>query len=175
VAKPTAEVSSSSRTFVLFGADEHCNPRAARFSGTDPGLMATAAENMKLCLFEVKDPDLAAIAKKLPVGRLEADGCGLVPFVKPDIYEDLLSETVGNEGPTYGTDSASQPAHSWDDIAPGDVVIANETLRNGWWEAIVIGRDGDLLTMRFRDYPKYGKFVRHRSAVALIQSGSQTA
>ena len=33
-----------------------------------------------------------------------------------------------------------------------------------------IARDGEQLTMRFRDYPKYGKFIRHRSAVALIQS-----
>ena len=132
--------------------------------------MATAAETMSLCLVEVKTADLAAIAKKLPVGRLEADGRGLVPFVKPDVYQDFVLEMVGNEGPTYGRDSASRPARTWDDIAPGDLVLAHETLEVGWWEAIVIARDGEQLTMRFRDYPKYGKFVRHRSAVALIQS-----
>jgi hypothetical protein len=72
VSKPTLDDSSSSRTFVLFGADEHCTPRAARFSATDPGLLATAAETMSLCLVEVKTPDLATIAKKLPIGQLEA-------------------------------------------------------------------------------------------------------
>ena len=168
--KAIAERGATHRTFVLFGADEHCTPRAARFSDADRGLIATAAETMSLCPVEVKTPDLAAIAKKLPVGRLEADGRGLVPFVNPDVYQDLVLEVIGNEGPTYGRDSASRPARTWDDIAPGDLVLAHETLEVGWWEAIVIARDGEQLTMRFRDYPKYGKFIRHRSAVALIQS-----
>lgn len=175
VAKPTAENPPSSRTFVLFGADEYCKPRAARFAGADPGLLAKAAETMSLCLFEVTAPDLAAIAKKLPVGQLHADGRGLVPFVKPDVYQDLVFETVGSEGATYEKNSASRLPRIWDEVAPGDLVLAHETLEVGWWEAIVLARDGDLLTLRFRDYPKYAKFVRHRSAVALIQSGAQSA
>jgi hypothetical protein len=40
----------------------------------------------------------------------------------------------------------------------------------GWWEAIVLDRNGDMLTLRFRDYPKLPKFVRHRAAVALIST-----
>ena len=173
--KVADEGGAGHRTFILFGADEHCNPRAARFSAADPGLLATAAETMSPCLVRGEDPDLAAIAKRLPVGQLHADGRGLVPFVEPDVYEDLVFETIGSKGPTYGKDSASRPARTWDDIAPGDMILAHETLEVGWWEAVVIGRDGDLLTMRFRDYPKYGKFVRHRNAVALIQSGAQSA
>ena len=175
VAKPTPEDSSSSRTFVLFGADEYCKPRAARFTGADPALLAKAAETMSLCLFEVNTPDLAAIAKKLPLGQLHADGRGLVPFVKTDVYQDLVFETVGSEGPTYVKQTSAELPRTWDDIAPGDLVLAHETLEVGWWEAIVIARDGEQLTMRFRDYPKYGKFVRHRSAVALIQSGARSA
>jgi hypothetical protein len=130
---------------------------------------------MSLCLFEVNDPDLADIAKKLPLGKLQADGQALVPSVDPEVYEDLLTETVGSQGPTYSKESPTGLPRAWDDIAPGNLVIAHETFRNGWWEAIVIARNGDLLTMRFRDYPRYGKFVRHRSAVALIQSGAQSA
>ena len=38
----TAEGAAAHRTLILFGADEHCTPRAARFSATDPGLLATA-------------------------------------------------------------------------------------------------------------------------------------
>jgi hypothetical protein len=170
-----ADGPSGNRTFILFGADEYCNPRAARFSGTDPGLMATAAETMSLCLVEVKDPDLAAIAKKLPVGRLEANGRGVVPSVDPDVYEDLVFEAIGSHGPTYSKETPTGLPHAWDETAPGDLVIAHETREIGWWEAVVIARDGDLLTLRYRDYPKYGKFVRHRSAVALIQSGAQSA
>jgi hypothetical protein len=47
-------------------------------------------------------------------------------------------------------------------------VIAQETLDLGWWEAIVINRKDDMFTLRFRDYPKIPKFVRHRSAIALM-------
>jgi hypothetical protein len=57
---------------------------------------------------------------------------------------------------------------SWDEITPGHLVIAQETLEYGWWEAIVIERNGDMLTLRFRDFPKLPKFSRHRAAVALI-------
>jgi hypothetical protein len=34
----------------------------------------------------------------------------------------------------------------------------------------IIARNGDMLTLRFRDYPKLSKFARHKSAVALISA-----
>ncbi len=55
-------------------------------------------------------------------------------------------------------------------IGPGHLVIAQESHENGWWEAICIKRDGDMLTLRFRDYPKLPRFSRHRAAVALIST-----
>jgi hypothetical protein len=167
-----AEAPATIQTFILFGADEFCKPRAARFTGADPALLAKAAEAMSLCLFEVETRDLAAIAKRLPVGQLHADGRGLVPFVKPDVYQDLVLETVANDGPSYAKHDASRLPRTWDEVATGDLVLAHETMEIGWWEAVVLARDGDLLTLQFRDYPKYAKFVRHRSEIALIQSAA---
>jgi hypothetical protein len=46
-------------------------------------------------------------------------------------------------------------------------VIASGGAAEDWWEAIVIGLEGGMLTMRWRDYP--GKLVQHRSAVALLK------
>jgi hypothetical protein len=60
---------------------------------------------------------------------------------------------------------------NWDEIAPGHLVIAQESLANGWWEAIVLDRKDDMLTLRFRDYPRLPKFFRHRTAVALVSPG----
>lgn len=60
---------------------------------------------------------------------------------------------------------------NWQEIAPGHLVIAHESLEDGWWEAIVIERDGDMLTLRWRDNPKQAKCIRHRTAVALISTG----
>jgi hypothetical protein len=57
---------------------------------------------------------------------------------------------------------------NWEEIAPGHLVIAQESLDYGWWEAIVIDRKDDMFTLRFRDYPKLPKFFRHRSAIALM-------
>ena len=37
------------------------------------------------------------------------------------------------------------------------------------WEAIVIATDNDMLTLRWRDYPKQENVVRHASAVALLK------
>jgi len=42
---------------------------------------------------------------------------------------------------------------SWNEIASGHLVIAQESAKDGWWEAIVIDRKADSLTLQFRDYP----------------------
>ena len=57
---------------------------------------------------------------------------------------------------------------SWDEIAAGHLVVAQESLEYGWWEAIVLERKGDSFTLQYRDYPHLPKFVRHRSAIALM-------
>jgi hypothetical protein len=159
------------KTFIVYGADEYAKPRAARFSGDDPNLLAKAVETMQLRMVEVTGDELADIAAKLPAGRLHANGRGLVPYVRGDLYLDLIAETLGDEEPPAHPDLTVQDLpRSWDDIAPGHVVIAKETLECGWWEAIVVERNGDLVTLRYRDYPQYLTMVRHRSAVALINA-----
>jgi hypothetical protein len=64
---------------------------------------------------------------------------------------------------------------TWDEIAPGHLVIAQESLENGWWEAIILDRKDDVFTLRFRDYPQLPKFFRHRSAIALMNPASEGA
>jgi hypothetical protein len=58
---------------------------------------------------------------------------------------------------------------TWDDIDVGHLVIARDELAEGWWEAVVIARDGDMLTLRFRDYPKQAPVVLHRATLALLK------
>jgi hypothetical protein len=58
---------------------------------------------------------------------------------------------------------------TWDEIAPGHLVIASEGPGNGWWDAIVAEVNGDMLTLHWRDYPWQPNVVQHRSAVALIK------
>ena len=117
--------------------------------------------------------DLAALAKKLPEGRLYGNGRGFVPNIRQSLYSQIIVTLAVEPQAAIGKDQDELPVATglpwtWDEIAPGHLVIAQEGLDYGWWEAIVIGRTGDMFTLRFRDYPKLPKFVRHRSAVALM-------
>ncbi len=173
-AKKSKPAKAPGKVYVLLGADEYAKPRAARFSAEDPELLAKAAASMYLRLVEVTDPDVAEIAALLPAGRLHANGKGLVPYIKGDLYNDLLVSTLANQSPQPNPDPAPQDLpRTWDEIAPGHLVIAREALEIGWWEAVVVERNGDLVTVRYRDYPQYPPMVRHRSAIALISPGVQ--
>jgi hypothetical protein len=159
------------KTFIVYGADEYAKPRAARFSADDPELLAKAVETMHLRMAEVTTDDLAEIATKLPAGRLHGNGRGLVPYIRGDLYLELVLETAGDEEtPTSPDPTAQDLPGTWDNIAPGHVVLARESLECGWWEAVVVERNGDLVTVRYRDYPQYPPMVRHRSAIALISA-----
>ena len=123
---------------------------------------------MDLKVYEAATEDLAALAKKLPVGRLYSNGRGFVPNVRQSLYSEIIVTLAVEPQAAVGKDQDELPVatglpRTWDEIAPGHLVIAQEALEYGWWEAIVIARNGDMLTLRFRDYPKLPKFVRHRN------------
>jgi len=170
-AKKTKHPTPPGKVYVLFGADEYAKPRAARFSAEDPDLLAKAVEAMHLRLVEVADEDLAEIATRLPAGRLHANGRSLVPYVKGDLYTELVGAIMDDQGPQANPNPTAQDLPgTWDEIVPGHLVIARETLEIGWWEAVVTERNGDLVTVRYRDFPQLRTMVRHRSAIALISA-----
>jgi hypothetical protein len=199
--KATDPKPSEAPNVVLFGLDESRKPRAARFGSSHADLAAKAAELMSLTACRVSSPGLAEIAEKLPTGRMYANGRAFVPNVRRDLYAKLIAAAATNNGnngdgqtgePTEkpaeaaaaGNEtapSAAEPAQpavahgyprDWNDISVGHLVIASGGPTDGWWEAIVIGLEGDMLTLRWRDYPRYPKFVQHRSAVALLKPGA---
>ena len=88
------------------------------------------------------------------------------------------------ERPTKEGKAAAEPAavrcrspitsglpRTWDEIAVGHLVLAQETLDEGFWECICQKREGDLVTLRYRDAPQYSQFVRHVTALGLINPG----
>ena len=172
-AKAAAKQSAPSAPLIVLGYDEHYKPRAARFPATDAELVAKAAELMDLKVYEAATEDLAALAKKLPEGRLYGNGRGFVPNIRQSLYSEIIVTLAVEPQAAVGKDQDELPVatglpRTWDEIAPGHLVIAREALEYGWWEAVVIGRNGDMFTLRFRDYPKLPKFARHRTAVALM-------
>jgi hypothetical protein len=91
------------------------------------------------------------------------------------------SSAAGQSGTAVGTGkapaSASGPETSptlpktWNEIAIGSLVIGHESHADGWWEAIVTEVRGDVLTLRWRDYPRQAAVTRNRKDVALLFAG----
>jgi hypothetical protein len=172
----SAEKSGHTRPLMVLGYDDQQKPRGARFQGFDAKLVTEAAKAMGLNVYEATTDELTALAKKLPVGRLYSTGKGFVPNIRQNLYSQVISALALEPKAAVGKDEstpivASGLPKSWDDIAPGHLVIVEETAEYGWWPAVVIERNGDMLTMHFRDFPKLPKFARHRAAVALISTG----
>ena len=167
-AKADTKQSTPAAPLIVLGYDENHKPRAARFPATDAKLVTKAAQLMDLKVYEAASEDLAALAKKLPEGRLYVP---FVPNIRQSLYSQIIVALVAEpQVAAIGKDQDELPVatglpRTWDEIAPGHLVIAQEALDYGWWEAIVLGRTGDMFTLRFRDYPKLPKFVRHRNVV----------
>jgi hypothetical protein len=161
--KPPKTNVKLSRVIVLFGLDEEGKPRAARFPDDDPALISKAAQALGLRVgIATKGPHFE-IVQKLPIGRIYATGNGSVPKVAQDLY-DQLNALVGGEP---GAISPTLPK-SWDAVAPGHLVLAQESVEDGWFEAVVVKRESDKLTVRWRDYPSVPEFERPLTAIALF-------
>ena len=185
--------------FVL-GFDDNGKPRGARFAELKDNI-ASAAVDMNCRVLIDQPETVSDIAMKLPVGRIYASGKAFIPNIRRDLYDKISeaaqiaaekSDTENEAGAAEQSamvksqidraDAAPAEARcvspvtsglprSWETIGVGHMVVFHESPDDGWWEGIVIQREGDLLTLRLRDFPKQGTFVRHINTVALVNPG----
>jgi hypothetical protein len=124
-----------------------------------------------------------SIWQGVPAGRIHANGRGFVPYIRRDLYAKLVAAATS---PSQGDHASTQAAaasgstkpsspngqedlpKNWDEIAPGHVVIALDEPGEGWYETIVVETNGDMLTLRWRDYPRERRITRHRLSVGLL-------
>lgn len=154
---------ASAKTVIMFGLDKDRKPHAARFIGENEAILAKAAATMGLRLAVPTAQKHFEIVNKLPAGRIHATGDGLVPNVDQQLYEQINS-LVGGEP---GAISASLPT-SAAQLAPGHVVIAQATVEDGWWPAVIIKRSADTVALKWRDHPGEAEIVRPISSLALL-------
>jgi len=57
------------------------------------------------------------------------------------------------------------------EIGLGSVVLAHEGPDEGWWEAEVIGINGRVFSLRWRDYPTQPTILRKATELALLPPG----
>jgi hypothetical protein len=170
----------------LFGIDSHGKPKGARFGKDHADLAIKAASQLQLRVLASNDPKVAELATRLPVGRVHATGRTFVPFIRRDLYDKLVAAAPnGNAHPTSPPASGSSSAagakppgssspnlpKTWQEISLGDLVVAQEGTEDGWDEAIVAEINGDMLTLRWRDYPRERRVVRHRQRLGLLYPG----
>jgi hypothetical protein len=179
--KDSTSASPCPSPLVLFGIDSNGKPKGARFGKQHAGLAIKAAGQLQLNVLASNDPKIAEVAARLPVGRVHATGRTFVPFIRRDLYDKLLAAAANGNAHTAGSSSGSSGAsgstpggsaphlpRNWQEIGMGDLVVANEDRWEGSYEAIVVHVDGDMLTLRWRDYPRERKFVRHRFRLGLL-------
>jgi hypothetical protein len=175
---------------VLFGIDSHGKPKGARFGKDQADLAIKAANQLQLRVLASDDPKVADLATQLPVGRVHATGRTFVPFIRRDLYDKLVAAAPnGNAHPTSPPESGSSGAagakppgssspnlpKTWQEIGVGDLVVAQQSPDDGWYEAVVAEVNSDMLTVRWRDYPRERKIVRHRLRLGLLYPGLKPA
>jgi hypothetical protein len=180
-AKDSTLATRSPSPLVLFGIDNRGKPKGARFGKEHATLATKAATQLQLKVLASNDPKVAEIAARLPVGRVHATGRTFVPFIRHDLYDKLLAAAAdgnghptrppnGSSGASGSTPGGSAPhlPRNWREIGVGDLVVAQEGPEEGWYEAIVVEGAGDMLTLRWRDYPRERRVVRHRLRLGLL-------
>jgi hypothetical protein len=183
--KKSDKVSTNSPTqLFVFGLDESGKPKGARFPASEMDTVSPIVTAQKLQFFDGgSSEETVKLGMKLAVGRIYARGRSFIPSIKRDLYDGILAALASDKAaqePPKSSEQASAyvPAvlpplasglpQNWESIVAGNMVLADEGPGEGWWEAIVISRDNEILTLRYRDYPKAPKFERHISTIALI-------
>ena len=182
-----ANHSTPATPLVLFGIDSRGKPKAARFRKEHAGLAVKAASQLQLQVLAGNDSKVAEIAARLPVGRVHATGRTFVPFIRRELYEQLLAAAGdGNPGQppgppasgASGNAAGSRPPGSspklprnWQEIGVGDLVLAQQDTEDGWYDTIVVEVANDMFTLRWRDSPRARRFACHRLRLGLLYPG----
>jgi hypothetical protein len=170
------------KAIVLFGVSDEGKPQAGLFTQSQAALARKAAKQLGLTALTVSNADLAALNAKIPPGRLYANRRSFIPAARRDLHNKLVEfARAGGGGKGHASSSDGQSPASpagipsdWAGIAPGHQVLAQVSLADGWWEAIVVAREDDMLVLRWRDYPREPHFRMHRTQVALQQTPTAT-
>lgn len=171
VAKPSPDASGK---VVVFGLDSNWRPHAAWFPHTQANQARAAAKQLRLNVIAVPNGSAADLVAKLPAGQIHAAGPAMVPPVREELYEKIVAtiNSRGEAGQDPGASIVTELPETWAAIKPGHLVLTQDSLVGGWYEAIVVGRTGDKLTLRSRDYPGFPNFTVPVKAVALMGSAS---
>jgi|SRR5580700_9229526 hypothetical protein len=177
---------------VVLGIDIDGKPHASRFVERDAPFVQRAAELMGFHVIRVRseNAELHVLAEGLPPGKIFATGRAFVPFVARAAFDKLATLVEGGVtiearraagaapvyplADIYTTEAVNTADALWAKIEIGTIVLAAqpEVWGPGWWEGLVVGVDGDDLTLRWMDTPEEKPFQATRRNVALRHPGA---
>jgi hypothetical protein len=186
--QPDKKTANAPDKLFVFGLDEDGKPRGARFPEFNEKVVSAAAQ-MKLASVHPASPAVTEIGMKLPVGRLYASGKAFVPPIRRDLLGKLKAalEVPGDVSHVQEPAPAPSPdktkaggvvaaglPRTWESIDVGQLVLVEDDDPGfGWWPCLVIKREHQVLTLRLRDYPDKGTYVRHIVQVGLVNPGPE--
>ena len=92
----------------------------------------------------------------------------------PECTEANPANTSGPAAPPGApTPTVSPRPQDWEEIGIGSLVLATVGVEDGWWESVVLGVNGEMLTLKWRDFPGERTFVRRRTELALLPVGAR--
>jgi hypothetical protein len=130
--------------------------------------------------------ELAGGATSLTAVQASAEATADLAYRPADFSVDgvqalaaMLGEPNGAAaGPVKASEAAAPPPaptptvglrpEDWDEIGIGSLVLATVGVEDGWWESVVLGVNGEMLTLKWRDFPRERTFVRRRTELALL-------
>lgn len=186
--QPEKKTANAPDKLFVFGLDEDGKPRGARFAEFNEKVVGAAAQ-MKLASVHPASSAVAEIGMKLPVGRLYASGKAFVPPIRRDLLGKLKAalEATGDTSHVHHPAPAPSPEkakaggvvaaglpRTWESIDVGQMVLVEDDDPGfGWWPCLVTKREDQVLTLRLRDYPDKGTYVRHIAQVGLVNPGPE--
>jgi hypothetical protein len=149
-------------------------------------LVTLAGESAGLSLAEAgpdagsaPDPNTPGVIALGGLDEPAAAGAPITPVAPPRPSPEADKPTTAS----FGADSAPKPSpgdrnfvgtpkpHERDEIGLGSLVLAHEGPEDGWWEAEVIGINGAVFSLRWRDYLLQPIILRKASELALLPPG----
>ena len=171
---PKRPTPSATASVIVFGLDKAKKQRAGLFSKEQLELVTKAASAHGYSLLNIDDELRKRFVSKLKTGNVHTAGDDLIPIVGRQIYAQIetaadvnvASTKNGKNKGALGIEYRGIP-RTFEEIDAGHLVLAQESLKDGWFEAIVIARDGDRFKVRWRDFSRYAAFERPVIAIGL--------
>lgn len=185
-----APAADTPKAILLMGRDTTGQPHAACLAARSAKLAETCASTLGLALYRVTDDKQLAIAKAVPEGKLYDNGRAFVPYVREEMFSELVALLPeAFEWPTLtpsgaecleksvflagkGSEALGPGAKEhWQPPMVGQIVLAYGVEWEGWFDAEITSIEPNgLYVMKWREAPELGPITRRIEHIGLVHT-----